>query len=133
MAGLIVAVPAAYVNIGLIVTHGYFGAGYAWGPPRLTASGSYTVALQWLPAQAWGWLILAGAVLSIAAPWGSHLLSAAAHVLAAAPLLALAVAIVAADVAGYSEGWGGPLLFSAPAVAHLLIVSARFRRKAGHA
>lgn len=129
MAGLTVTVRAATLNVALIVVHTYFGAGYVLGPPRLTASGSYTVALTWLPAQAWGWLILAGAALSLLAPWCPARGSAVAHALAAAPMLGFAAAIAAADVAGYSEGWGGPALFAAPALVHLLIVSARYRRE----
>lgn len=132
MAGLIVAVPAVAVNLSLIVGHTYFGLGYALGPPRFTASGTYTVALQVLPAQVWGWLILAGAGLSLVAPWCSRLGSTVLHLLAAAPLLAFAAALAASDVLGYSEGWGAPPLFLIPAVAHLLIVSARHRAEVSH-
>lgn len=128
-----VQLSAATVNFALMVAHVYWGAGYTWGPPRFTASGSYQVALAWLPATSWGLLFLAGAACTVAAPWLLRAGSAVLHVLAAAPLVAFALALLAAQVAGYSEGWGGLLTYLVAALFHGVLVRARYSPEAGRA
>lgn len=120
-----VVVPAPAVSALLVLTHIYWGAGYAFGPPRLTASGSYRVALEWATATSWGWAFLVGGALTWVAallpPWGS----AAAHLLAAVPVVVFAVALIAAQALGYSEGWGGIITYLLIAILHGLLVAAR--------
>lgn len=128
-----VTIRAAALNVVLVFVHVYWGAGYAFGPPRLTSSGSLRVAIEWAPGPWWGWAFLVGAALTVAAPWLRRAGSAAAHVLASLPLLAWSTALLTAQALGYSEGWGGVLAFLAAAALHALLVRARYSREAGRA
>jgi hypothetical protein len=97
-----VQLSAPAVSAALMFAHAFWGAGYAFGPPRLTSSGSL-----------------------------NRVGSAVAHVLAAAPLVAFVVALAVAQVLGYAEGWGGVLAFVVAAVFHAVLVQARFAPRAG--
>lgn len=122
-----VRLSAPAVSTALMFSHVFWGAGYAFGPPRLTSSGSYRVALDWAAATVWGWLFLVGAAATVVAPhlpwWGSVV----AHSLASLPLAGFATALIAAQVAGYSEGWGGPLAYLAAITFHAVLGLARVR------
>jgi hypothetical protein len=126
-----VQLSAPAVSAALMFAHAFWGAGYAFGPPRLTSSGSLRVAVEWLPGPVWGWLFLAGFALTAAASSLNRVGSAVAHVLAAAPLVAFVVALAVAQVLGYAEGWGGVLAFVVAAVFHAVLVQARFAPRAG--
>lgn len=128
-----VSLPATAINAALMFAHVYWGAGYLFGPPRFTSSGSLAVAVAWAPGPAWGAWFLAGALLTLAAPWLQRAGSAVLHVLAALPLAAFVVALAAAQITQQSEGWGGLLAFLAAAVFHLVLVRARFSAEAGRA
>jgi hypothetical protein len=130
---VIVRIPAWAANAILVLSHVYWGAGYAFGPPRLTGSGSFTVALTWAPATVWGWLFLAGGALTLAAPWLARWGSAAVHTLASLPLLGFAAALAGAQIAGTSEGWGGLLAFLLVAALHALLAAARLHPEATRA
>ncbi len=128
-----VRVPAWTANVVLVFCHVYWGAGYAFGPRRFTASRSYAVALDWAPATLWGWWFLAGAALTLIAPWLIRWGSALAHLIASLPLLAFATALGAAQVAGLSEGWGGLIAWLLIAVGHGMLIAARLHPEAGRA
>jgi hypothetical protein len=110
----------------LIFAHVFWGAGYAFGPARLTVSGSLRVAMEWAPGRMWGWLFLAGAAATIAAPHLPRVASAVLHAAAAAPVAGFVVALSVAQAVGYSEGWGGVLAFVVAIVLHAVLVQARF-------
>lgn len=122
-----IVLSAAAVNAALVVGHLYFGLAYLLGSDRASST-SLTVAFAWLPSTTWGASILAGAALTVAAPWMPGWRSCALlHLLAAAPLTGFAVALVVAEALGVNAGWGGPALFGMPAVGHVLL--ARERRR----
>ncbi len=121
-----VRLPAWVANAILVFAHVYWGAGYAFGPARFTASRSYTYVLDWAPAILWGWWFLGGALLTAVAPWLIRWGSGLAHVLASLPLAAFSVALIAAQVAGLSEGWGGVIAYLLIIALHGLLVAARF-------
>jgi hypothetical protein len=123
---------AVVLNNLLIAMHTYLGLGYLLGSQKAT-SPTYRVAFSWLPAAWWGWLILAGAALSVAAPWVRREASAALHILATLPLLAFAAALIAVEVAGDNAGWGGPALFLLPSLMHTALIHARYDPGSGRA
>ncbi len=113
------------VQMSLVIGHVYVGIGYLLSP-RLSSSGSYAVALQVAPAHLWGWSIVAGAPIALLAPLVPFPAAVALRLLAATPPLLLAVALLAAQLTGDSEGWGRPLAYVMPAVLHALMLRARW-------
>lgn len=119
-----ISAPAA--SGALMFAHVFWGAGYAFGPARLTSSGSLRVAMEWAPGPVWGWAFLAGFALTLVASWLNRLGSAIAHTLAALPIVAFVAALAVAQFAGYSEAWGGVLAYVVAVVAHAVLVRARY-------
>ncbi len=128
-----VVLSAPVVNGVLIFCHAYWGAGYAFGPPRLTSSGSLRVAIEWAPGTWWGWAFLVGAGLTVLAPWLRRAGSATLHGLAALPLIAWSAALITAQVVGYSEAWGGVIAFAGAVALHGALIAARYSPGAGRA
>ncbi len=127
-----VVLPAVVINNVLIVMHTYLGLGHLLGSEKATST-TYAVAFSWLPVNHWGWLVVAGAPLSLLAPWVTKQVSAALHVAAGLPLVAFAVGLVVAEVAGQNSGWGGPLLYLLPALMHAALIHARYSPESGRA
>lgn len=126
-----VRLSAPAISAALMFAHAFWGAGYAFGPARLASSGSLRVAIEWLPGPVWGWLFLAGFGLTAVASSLNRVGSAAAHVLAAVPLVAFVLALAIAQAVGYAEGWGGVLAFVVAVVFHAVLIRARFAAEAG--
>lgn len=126
-----VIMPAWAVSTTLIMGHVYWGVGYLIGPPRLTSSATLKFALQAAPPKVWGAMFLSGAFLTAAAPWLHRAGSAFVHLLAAAPLLAFTLALLAAEALGVAQAHGSPSLFAAPVTLHALLVSARYHPEVG--
>lgn len=118
----------AYFTAWLMFCHAYLGAGYAFGPPRLTSAASYQFILSIAPGRVWGWMFLTGAMLTLLAPHVNHWLSGACHVVSSAPYLAFATGLALGDVNAVTRGWGGPVLWATPVVlGHAVVVLTRFR------
>ena len=115
------------LGVLLFMTHLYLGLGYLAGPPRFTASGSYTYALLLAPQAVWGGAILTGAGLCLIAPHVSWWASVLLHAAAAGPLTGLAGAFLAAQIAGVSEEWGGIGLLIYPVLVHAALAVMHYR------
>lgn len=118
----------AYFTAWLMFCHAYLGAGYAFGPARLTSAPSFQFILAVAPAHMWGWFLMLGAVLTMAAPYMNHWFSLLCHVLASLPYLGFAVGLAMGDLNAVTHGWGGPVLWATPVVlGHAVCAVTRFR------
>lgn len=125
-----VVLSAPGIAIVLFMGHLYAGLAFTLGPPRSYSSGSYQVAMSWLPADIWGAAFLVIGALTLLAPHMPRAGSAAIHILSAAVLLAFASAIVLTEIHQTNNGWGGGLLHGLPAAFHLFLIRARYRTEA---
>lgn len=121
---IVVSAPA--VALALAMLHLYSGLAFLAGPPRSYSSGSYSLVMSWLSADMWGALFLVSAALTLLAPHLNRAGSAIAHALPVAVLLTFGVGLLLTEILQRNEGWGGPVLYAAPALFHPLLVRARY-------
>jgi hypothetical protein len=122
-----IRVRAPWLTAALAAGHAYFGAGYAFGPVRYGSSPGFRYLLDVAPLRLWGVAFLLGALLTVTAPHLNHWGSLALHLLACLPPAAFAVGFAAADLAGLTVGWGGPVLWTMPVIGHAVLVVARLQ------
>jgi hypothetical protein len=111
-------VPGGVVVTLLVAKHTYLGYGYLQRRTPVMPGGLFQLVAHLAPLQVWGLLILAGAPLTLSAPWLRPRWAATVNIAAAAPMTVFAVLLLFTELAGLTPSFGTAVLFVLPVVLH---------------